>query len=199
MEIFYLRKAEFLNSIERESLESFSDGRAYESDDKHIEHLCGLFLTKFAAKHIYGVKKLNIILKGAKPIFEFSNMKFSISHSHDIILVVFNNTNIGADLEYMRQRDYKNIMMRYDESIENPTKEEFYRFWTSYEARIKLGAEPKAIFSTILDDEYMMSCVSDEVLVTNLCVKKLSCKSERLNLNDEFANPKNIIVQQKIL
>ena len=63
-------------------------------------------------------------------------MFFSISHSNDIVLVVFNSSNVGADIEYMQERDYKSIMKRYMDDVENPGKEYFYRFWTLKEARI---------------------------------------------------------------
>ena len=50
MEIYYLKKDEFLKSINREELEKFSDGRKYLSEEKYLEHLCGIFLTKYVNK-----------------------------------------------------------------------------------------------------------------------------------------------------
>ena len=47
MDIFYLKKSEFLPNIDPNSLKKFSDGRIFKSKDKEEEHLLGIFLTKF--------------------------------------------------------------------------------------------------------------------------------------------------------
>lgn len=190
MEVFYLKKEEFLNSVDIKSLEEFSDGRVYSSEVKYEQHLCGLFLTKFIAKNIYGLKNTDIVLKGAKPVFVSNKMHFSISHSNDIVLVAFNNSNIGADVEFMRKRDYKDILSRYTDTPKEPTKEEFYRFWTLLEAQIKLDNEPRALFSSILEQDYMFTCVSDSVLVTNSSVKKLILNGDDIDLIGEYKSPK---------
>lgn len=192
MEVFYLNKEEFLNSIDVKSLEEFSDGRVYSSEVKYEQHLCGLFLTKFVAKNIYGLKNTDIVLKGAKPVFLSNKMSFSISHSNDIVLVAFNNSNIGADVEFMRKRDYKDILSRYVEIVNEPTKEDFYRFWTLHEAQIKLDAEVVALYSMILEKDYILTCVSDNVLVTNSTAKKLFLKSYNIDLLSEYKSPKYV-------
>ncbi len=197
MEVFYLKKEEFLNSINIKSLEEFSDGRAYSSEVKYEQHLCGLFLTKFIAKNVYGLKNTDIVLRGAKPVFASNKMNFSISHSNNIVLVAFNNFNIGADVEFMRRRDYKDILQRYTDTPEDPTREEFYRFWTLHEAQIKLDNEPRALFSAILEKDYMFTCVSDNVLVTNSHVKKLMLSGDGIDLVSEHKSPKQI--QLKVL
>ena len=106
MEIYYLKKEDFLNSVNIESLEKFSDGREYKSREKYLEHLCGLFLVKFVAKNLYGVENTEIILKNHKPYFKNHKLNFSISHSNNIVMAAFNNRNIGLDVEYMYPRDY---------------------------------------------------------------------------------------------
>ena len=58
MEIYYLKKEEFLNSIDINSLKKFCDNREFSSEEKYLEHLCGLFLTKFIAKQVYNIKNL---------------------------------------------------------------------------------------------------------------------------------------------
>lgn len=167
MDIYYLKKDEFLKSISREELEKFSDGRKYASDDKFLEHLCGIFLTKYVAKNIYNIENLEIEYNNGKPFLKSGEIYFSISHSNNIVLVAFNNRNIGIDVEYMSPRDYKKIMKRYGHMDENITKEGFYRFWTLHEAEIKLGSKVKSSYSSMLEDEYMVTCVSDDVLVTD--------------------------------
>ena len=182
MEIYYLKKSEFLKSVDHKSLKMLSDNRKYGSDDKYLEHLCGIFLTKFIAKHIYDVKNPEIEYKQGKPFFISNNICFSISHSNDIVLVAFNNMNIGADVEYMRKRNYKNIMDRYEKNNSNPTCKEFYRFWTFHEAEIKLNKKVKSVFSTILNEDYMVTCVSNDTLITNCNIKELRCTQNNIDI-----------------
>lgn len=174
MEIYYLKKDEFLKSINREELEKFSDGRKYLSEEKYLEHLCGLYLIKYVAKYYYDVKNPEIEYQNGKPFFKSREICFSISHSNNIVLVAFNNRNIGVDVEYMRPRDYQKIMKRYDCMDENITKEGFYRFWTLHEAEIKLGSKVKSSYSAMLEDAYMITCVSDDVLVINADIKEIT-------------------------
>lgn len=197
MEIFYLKKQEVLNSIDKKSLESFWDGRECACEDKYFEHVLGLFLTKFVAKHIYGVKNLNIELRGKKPYFMSGGIHFSISHSNDIVLVAFNNAEIGADVEFMCPRNYKGIMQRYGENNPNPSRIDFYKFWTVHEAEIKLNKNVRSLFSTFLGDDYIVSCVSSNVLVTNFSIKNLTISSTNQNINllEEFAYPTNIKIK----
>lgn len=195
MELYYINKKEFLEYIDKLSLDNFWDGREYACKEKYEEHILGLFLTKFIAKHIYGVKNLNIEYVKNKPKFMNGGISFSISHSKNIVLVAFNNANIGVDIEFMQERDYKKIMQRYKQDTENPTKEDFYRFWTLHEAEIKLGKQIRSLYSTFLEKEYMISCVSSDVLVTNLLIKKLICiGGNNINLLEEFQHPKNLKV-----
>lgn len=192
MEIFYLKKSEILKSVDKISLESFSDGREYSSVEKYLEHLLGLFLTKFIAKHFYGINDLEIEIRNNKPFFKNNDLFFSVSHSKDVVLVAFNNKNIGADVEYIFERkNFKAIMERLGEKVENPTCEEFYRFWTLYEAKVKLNEDIKSLYVTKLEKDYMLSCVSADVLVSDFCVKKLICDRDVVDLVKEFECPKN--------
>ncbi|MBD5402392.1 hypothetical protein HDR58_06280 [bacterium] len=193
MDIFYLKKSEFIPHITYESLKTFSDGREFKCEEKELEHLCGIFLTKFIAKHAYDVHNLEIELRNKKPHFVSNEIYFSISHSKDVVLVVFNNSNIGADVEYMKDsKNYKLIMNRYGHKVTNPTKKDFYRFWTVHEAEIKLNAHIRSLFSKTLEDNYMLACVSDNIFVSNFCIKKLSCTGENIDLSNELKYPKNI-------
>jgi len=191
MEIFYLKKSEFLPFINMESLKTFSDGRTFKSYEREIEHLCAIFLTKFIAKHIYDIKNPEIEICGKKPFFKKREIYFSISHSKDVVLVAFNNSNIGSDVEHMTDRtNYKEIMKRYGEESETPSKTEFYRFWTIHEAEIKLNSNIRSLFSEILEKDYMFSCVSDNIFVSNFKIKKLSCAEKNINLSEEYKYPK---------
>lgn len=194
MEIYYLKKENFLNSVNIESLEGFTDNREYKCREKYLEHLCGLFLTKFIAKNIYGLTNTDIQLDNNKPYFSSHKINFSISHSKDIVLVVFNTKNIGADVEYMRPRDYKLIMSRYNKNVTNLTRQDFYRFWTVHEAEIKLGTTPKSIYSAFLNEDYVFSCVSDSVIVTKYEIKELTTTGKEINLEQEYETPQKVII-----
>ena len=193
MDIFYLKKSEFIPFINQDSLQTFSDSRIFKCKDKELEHLCGIFLTKFIAKHVYDIHNLDIELKNKKPYFVSNEIFFSISHSKDIVLVAFYNSNIGADIEYMKDgKNYKLIMNRYGHKVSNPSKKDFYRFWTVHEAEIKLNGDIKSLFSEIIERDYMLACVSDNIFVSNFCIKKLTCSANNINLIEEFEHPKNI-------
>jgi len=194
MEIFYLKKDEFLKNIDKESLKNFSDGRSYLSTDKHVEHLLGLFLVKFSAKHIYGLQNTDIIFHGKKPVFKSGKINFSISHSNNIVLAAFNNAPIGVDTEFMKERDFKKLLKRYKQPVEGAKLEDFYRFWTTGEAKFKLNNEVKSTFSAIIEENYMCACASSDIMVTNFRVKKLIITNEQIpaDLTGEFDTPKRI-------
>ncbi len=189
MKIFYLKKSEFLSSIDAETLKFFDDGRNYQSLDKKLEHLCGLFLIKFIAKNVYSIENLEIEIRNHKPFFKDNKIFFSISHSEDIVLVAVNTCEIGADVEYMQDRNYLPIMKRYGYECENPSLKDFYRFWTKHEAKIKLGKDYIASFSTVLEDNYMFTCLSDDVLVGDFAINKIYIKSKNINLIEELEKP----------
>lgn len=191
MDIFYLKKSEFLPNVSEISLKRFSNEREFKSKEKEIEHLLGIFLTKFIAKQVYDVKNLEIETRGGKPFFKSNEIFFSISHSEDIVMVVFNNSNIGVDVEYMKDgKNYKLIMKRYGMDAKNPSKKEFYRFWTVHEAEIKLNGHIRSLFSELLEENYMLACVSDNIFVANFLIKKLTCNGENVDLEEELKYPK---------
>lgn len=194
MDIFYLKKSEFLENIDYKTLKTFSDNREFKSKEKEEEHLLGLFLTKFIAKHIYDIQNTEIEIINKKPVFKNAKLYFSISHSKDIVLVVFNNSNIGADIEYMENgKNFKLIMNKYGIKTSNPTAKEFYRFWTGHEAEIKLGNRNiKSLFSEILEDNYMLTCVSDNIFVSNFQIKKLNINVKNIDLTKEMDFPQSI-------
>lgn len=173
MEIFYLKKSEILPNIDLKKLELLDDGRKFLLDFKKYEHLMGLYLVKFVGKNFFNLKDTTIVLKNRKPYFLDSKIFFSITHSNDIILAAFETSNIGVDVEYMKERDYKALLERYGENINNPTKEQFYKFWTKEEAKFKLGSDFKSICTTTLEDNYMLTCVCDKPIASSFVPTKL--------------------------
>jgi 4'-phosphopantetheinyl transferase len=162
VDVYFLNKDEFLDKINLKSLEKFSDGRKYSSQDKYFEHLCGLFLTKFIGKNVYNLKNFDIEIVDKKPYFKSREKFFSISHSKNIILVAFSDKNIGVDIEYVENRDYKPILERYNVNIENPTLDDFYKFWTTFESKIKLNSQEKFSQTLKFGQKYILSCLSEK-------------------------------------
>lgn len=173
MEIFYTEENKFLENIGFAALEKFSDGRCFGSQEKYIEHLCGIYLVKSIAKDFYNIKNPEIIKINSKPYFKNSDIKFSLSHSGNIAAAAFHTENIGLDVEKISQRNYKKIMKRYGIIRENPTAENFYKFWTLHEAEIKLGTKSVSKFVRPLPEDYMLSCVSDVPILSDFAVYRI--------------------------
>lgn len=173
MKIFYIDKKEFLSSINIEELEKYSDGRKYKSKEKYLEHLCGLYLVKNTAKIFYDIKNPEIEIKNSKPFFkDVQNLYFSLSHSGDIVAAAFHTENTGFDIEQKKQRNFKNIMENFKIEISNPTAEDFYKFWTLHEAGIKLGKPVLSSYTAPFGNDYILSCVSDEVIISDFEIIK---------------------------
>lgn len=177
MEIFYIDKSEFLQHFSLLELEKYSDGRKYKSQEKYLEHLCGLYLVKNIAMKIYNIKNTDIEIISDKPFFKSRELYFSVSHSKNIVAVAFSKYDIGLDVEFIKKRDFKSIMNHYNFEIENPSAREFYKFWTLHEAEIKLGQAPVSKFSIPMNDEYYLSCVSSTPLISSFEIVKLKPNS----------------------
>lgn len=188
MDIFYLKKSDFLPFIKQDCLLNFSDGRKFDSEDKKLEHLLGVFLTKLVAKNIFNVKNTNIEIVGRKPYFKTREIYFNISHSKDIVLVAFDTENVGTDIEFIKKRDFSSLFKRYSKDTTNPTAEQFYDFWTYKEAEYKLGETVQTKLSEIIEKEYMLCIASKKTQISDYTIQKLICKSKNINLSDEYKN-----------
>lgn len=80
-----------------------------------------------------------------KPYFkDRPDVRFSISHSGDIVLLAMGRTEIGIDIEKIRPLDYKSLAERYytgGEKQKASTLEGYFEVWTAKEAYLKLTAE----------------------------------------------------------
>ena len=158
MKIFYLKKDEILKNIGLEELERFSDGKEYLSEEKYFEHLCWLYLLNHAGPDYLGIVDTTVVYEDKKPVLKSGEYNFSVSHSENLVVIGFSRNNIGIDVEKMKERDFQRLAKRYGIP---PKKNEFYKFWTKYEAVIKLGTTPKYETSEIIEKDYMLTCVLD--------------------------------------
>lgn len=151
---------------------------------KELQSTLGRKLTEQIAKVFYNVKDTSIIIDNKKPKFKNSNLCFNISHSNNVIAIAFDELQLGLDVEFMQERDFKAISKRYN--LKESTKENFYKFWTQYEAEIKIQAEIKQKISFELQPNYMLSIVSaNQNLNTQI-------KMYEINENANVLNEKSI-------
>ena len=158
MKIFYIDTEKYL--IDIDFLKSFAD-RKFLSEEKEKQHCFGRFLVKSVAKDFYKLCDFQIETVNKKPRFKNNKLQFSISHSENIVLAAFDENPIGADIEFMKERNFKELFAWYNYKGENITEELFYRFWTQYEAGIKLQGSPKTKITTELENNFMLSVVGN--------------------------------------
>ncbi len=94
------------------------------------------FFVDYILKNFF---KINDVLKkeeNGKPYLENNSFKISISHSENLIAILFDKNNCGVDVEYIKPRNYKKILSRFNVEKEY-SLEEFYQWWTIFEAEFK--------------------------------------------------------------
>ncbi|MDD6920074.1 MAG: 4'-phosphopantetheinyl transferase superfamily protein [Eubacteriales bacterium] len=114
-------------------------------------------LIKYCLNDFVCSKKMNIdvedleILRseGGKPYVDISNLFFNISHSKDLWVCAVDNLEVGVDIQYRKEINYKRFSRRFftNEEIEYINSDKldsylteiikFYRIWTVKEAITK--------------------------------------------------------------
>ena len=112
-----------------------------------LQHDLGCKIVEYAAKNIYDIKNPEIEVVNSKPQFKYSKKQFSISHSNNIVIAGFDDSPIGVDIEYIKSRDFISIAERMSFNMEEDSLDEFYKLWTQYEAKYKLGFDTKYCLS----------------------------------------------------
>ena len=152
-----------------------------QKEKKKLQSDLGRHLAEEIARVIYNIQDTEIIVENNKPKFKNADLCFNISHSNNIVAVAFDILPIGLDVEYMKERDFKSLLERYN--IESDDKELFYQFWTEYEASIKIQAETKQKICFKLKDDYMLSLFSsnpDEGIKTKLKIYEVISPTESI-------------------
>lgn len=155
MKIFIIRIKDFLKCIDTTSFE-----RIYKSEKRNIESQLGRFVTKYIASNVYGVANTDIDVNNKKPYFVNSDLNFSISHSNEILGVAFSEGVIGLDIEKFQNRDLKRLSDYFKKHFE--TLEEFYQYWTMYEANYKSKLSNE-IQKTLRFEDYFVSISSENI------------------------------------
>ena len=156
-----------------------------QKEKKKLQSAIGRHIAKEVAKVFYNIEDTEIITENKKPKFKNVDLCFNISHSNNIVAVAFDTIPLGLDVEYMKERDFKSLLERYN--IESDDKELFYQFWTEYEASIKIQAEIKQKLCFKLKDDYMLSLFSsnpDDGIKTKLKIYEVISPIESIIPNE---------------
>lgn len=200
--IFFINISKFLKNIDTGSMDCFLEGKNFLSEKRKREFSLGRFLIKYVLKNFYDLSEVEVDVENNKPCIRNGSVKFSISHSNNMLVAAFCRKNIGVDIEFMKQRDFEKLFdyCGIDGECLNK-KEEFYRYWTRYEAEIKL-AEPVCEFISMkIFDDYMLSLAfgegaDDSGIKTRLRMYELVSPSERMNPS-ELINLKLVMESRK--
>lgn len=147
MQIFYTDISEYIDNLKSKS------------EIKKLQHKYSKILLEKVAKEYYGIEDTSVVKINKKPKFVNSNLNFSISHSENIIVIGFDVNEIGIDIEKIIPRDFAKLALRY--KLDKVDEETFYKFWTQYEAKIKLQTVPKRIFTQKFLNDYMLTVAGD--------------------------------------
>ena len=158
MQVFFINSDTFLNDTG--FLDEYLEGREFKCEKRRIEFGLGRFLLKYVLKTRFGVKNPQIILKNQKPALKNDEICFSLSHTKNIVLAAFDETPVGVDIEFMKERNFDLIYRYWKKSEKSVNKQEFYEQWTLYEAQIKLQQESKANFNAEIFENFMLGICS---------------------------------------
>ena len=172
MNILIIRKSKLLKYIRL--------GKSDIKNKKRNENYqLGRFLVRYGAKFFFNLDNVEIVLQGKKPIEKNNLFYFSISHSADVVAVAFDRHDVGLDVELMKERNFQKIAKYLHVNVETP--QEFYRYWTSYEAQYK--SKKQNLSSFILDD-YMFSICSFGDISNTLKIYELVIPKNKTNPNE---------------
>lgn len=189
MDIFYLSSKNFLQFIDEEFIKQFKK-KELGSKKRIIEHSMSMFILEYLLKRFYKIENFEIVYENKKPKLKNDEIYFNISHSKDIILIAFNDSSVGVDIEQKKERDFKKLSDYYNVQFKN--KEDFYEFWTRLEAEIKLQKPVIDIITRDFTKDYKLSIASVDI------IEKLNLYEiraiKKISLKEVMKNPKNSII-----
>lgn len=127
----------------------FSKGEV--DSDEYIKYCYGYYEDIMRSHGNDLPKEIEIIRNtGEKPKFNTEQAYFSLSHSHGVIMLAISPTEIGADIEKIREINYKKF-----DFINAEDNEDFFFKWTEREAYLKrIGIGIKQFKAEIPDNEH---------------------------------------------
>ena len=155
IEIYYIN-TDNLTEFNLNFFSKYLKNKNFKSEKRKIQFCLGRFIAEKVLQ-TKGFKNFEILTKNNKPYIKNNPIYFSISHSNNIVLVAFADCEIGADIEFMKQRNFKELYRRLDIDTNDLSIENFYKFWTQYEAKIKLQQEPCTTHTIPFENNFMLS------------------------------------------
>ena len=155
MKIFFVNIEQY--KLDENILKNIKTDRKFSCTKAQTQHRYGRFLVEQVAKNIYNIENSELEIINKKPTFKFSNINFSISHSDNIVIIAFDNNPVGIDIEIMKERNFAEIFSRYNYKGTDISKQTFYKFWTEYEACIKLQTSAHKKINFPLLENFMVS------------------------------------------
>lgn len=159
MQIYYINSEKFLNKYNIEFLQQYTDNLVFKSQKRLIQYTLGRYLVKSIGQKHFNINNPEIEINNNKPRFKNSNIKFSITHCDKYIAAAFDKYECGLDIEKIKKRDLKTLSIYYKKEFNSLI--DFYRFWTEYEAGIKLQTDIKDKYSIKFDNDYILTVVSE--------------------------------------
>lgn len=158
MDIYFINIEKFKKNHNEQFLDSFSD-KTFINPKRMWEYAIGRYLIKSIAKKIYKLSSVEIMTKNnGKPVFKNSNLNFSLSHSNEYVVAVFDTQPCAVDIELVKNRDLTQLSNRYKQNFNSLV--DFYKFWTCKEALYKLGTDAKEIYTTTFEQKYILTAAS---------------------------------------
>ncbi len=132
MDIFIVEIDADVEESKKYQKKSFTDSA------KLKQHCMAYYAADKIMEKVYQIQNREIEYQNNKPVLKTKEKCFSISHSGKFIAQIFSDSNCGIDIEEIKPRKFKEISEKMKFQNCN-TLESFYKAWTNYEAKYKLG------------------------------------------------------------
>ena len=114
-------------------------------------------MLKHILKKYYSIESEISYTPQGKPYLASGEKHFSISHSGEMVIMAFSDSQVGIDIELIKNRDYKKISQKYfieEEQKRISSLESFLVLWTKKESFLKYTGDglTKIKDLVILDD-----------------------------------------------
>ena len=174
MDIFIIETNAEIDGFEKYQKKKFSDS------NKLKQHCLAYYTADKILENVYKIKNRDIEYENNKPILKSKEKFFSISHSGKYTALIFSDSNCGIDIEEIKPRNFKEISERM--SFKNcDTLENFYKAWTEYEAKYKLGKDYCTTVSFKNDNYQICAACENFTEDYQIYLKKIT----------DFSNPEN--------
>lgn len=160
------------------------------SEKVKINFLLGRYLIRTILAGVLNCNPNEVALtkteKGRLELKHLSSPSFNISHSNDITILAIDDTQIGIDVEYIRNRNFLEIAESFfsdeeSKSLKNlkspiSIRNLFYTYWTLKEAFIKCNGDglfnKKMELKCRLDNNKIQSSINDKYQLASFKIKE---------------------------